>query len=141
MEINLQRLNQAFHFEATNEHGNTIAFDSHNEEIGGEGKGFSPMETVAAAVGACSAIDIGMILSKQRQTVTDFKIKIEAQRAQDQIPKVFTDIHVIYELHGDIDEAKAKRAIDLSLEKYCSVSKMIEKTARIHYSLLLNPTS
>lgn len=141
MEITLERQNQAFHFEATNQSGNTIAFDSHNPEIGGEGKGFGPMETVAAAVGACSAIDIGLILGKQKQEITDFKIRIEAQRAEDQTPKVFTDIHVIYELHGEIDESKAKRAIDLSLEKYCSVSKMIEKTARIHYSLLLNPTS
>ena len=141
MEISLQRLNQAFHFVATNENGNTIAFDSHNEGIGGEGKGFGPMETVAAAIGACSAIDIGIILRKQKLEIQDFRIKIEAQRAQDQTPKVFKDIHVIYELHGEIEESKAKRAIELSLEKYCSVSKMIEKTARIHYSLVLNPTS
>ncbi|MEM7371255.1 MAG: OsmC family protein [Bacteroidota bacterium] len=141
MEIRLQRQNQAFHFEAQNEHGNTISFDSHNPEIGGQGKGFGPMETVAAAIGACSAIDIGVILGKQKQEIKDFRIKIDAQRAKDQVPKVFTEIHITYELHGEIEEAKAQRAIELSISKYCSVSKMIEKTANIRYSLILNPTS
>lgn len=140
MEINLQRLNQAFHFEAKNEHGNTIEFDSHNPDIGGEGRGFGPMETVAAAIGACSAIDIGIILNKQKQEIKDFKIRIQAERAQDQVPKVFKNIIIVYELHGDIDESKAQRAIELSIEKYCSVSKMIEKTANITYSLSLNPS-
>ena len=140
MEITLQRQNQAFHFEAVNETGALLSLDG-NAAIGGENKGFSPMQSLLAAMAVCSAIDIGLILQKQKQQIDDFRIRVKGDRTAVGEAKVFTQIHVVYELAGELDSAKVQRAIDLSLEKYCSVSKMLEKTAEITASFTLNEMS
>ncbi len=96
------------------------------------------MQLVAMGLGGCSAMDVVTILNKQRQQIESLSIQIDAERATDQVPAVFTDIHLHYALGGNLDAEKVRRAIDLSLEKYCSVSRMLEKTARITYSFSVN---
>ena len=139
MNIHLHRLDDAFHLLATNEAGNEVHLDI-TEEEGGSGQGAGPMQSVIMALGGCSSIDIILILKKQRQDLRDFDIDITYERAKDQVPALFTRIHAHYVLTGDLDPAKVRRAIDLSLNTYCSVAKILEKTAPITASFSINGT-
>lgn len=96
-------------------------------EIGGRNIGPRPMELVLMGVGACSAVDVTLILKKARQQVTDCWIELEAQRA-DTDPKVFTAIHMHFVVVGrDLAENHVKRAVELSADKYCSASIMLSR--------------
>ncbi len=139
MKIHLHRLDDAFHLLATNEAGNEVHLDV-TEEEGGAGQGTGPMQSVIMALGGCSSIDIISILKKQRQDLRDFDVDIAYERATDQVPALFTRIHAHYVLTGDLDPAKVLRAIDLSLNKYCSVAKILEKTVPITASFSINGT-
>ncbi len=108
-----------------NENGNEIVLGL-KDHVG-------PMQAVLMSIAGCSTIDIIMILQKMRQEVIDIKVSVDGTRAEEH-PKVYTHVHVHYTLYGKIKEAKAKEAIDLSLEKYCSVSLMIAKSAEIKSS-------
>lgn len=137
--IKLKRLNDAVHFEASNEEGNTIQMDG-TAEIGGEGKGVRPMETVLMAIAGCSSIDIVMILKKMRQKLEDIEVEVDGQRV-DTIPRVFKSIHIKYILTGNLKEEKVAEAVRLSMEKYCSVSLMIQKAAEITYEYEIRPSN
>ncbi len=137
MEIKLKRINEAVHLVAQNEDGNEVHIDG-ADKIGGEGKGARPMQLLIMGLGGCSSMDLLSILKKQRQHVVDYEVKIKADRDQENTPSLFTDIHVQFILKGEIDEAKARRAVNLSMEKYCSVTKILEKTANITYDIVLN---
>jgi putative redox protein len=88
--------------------------------------GAGPMEMMLLGVGGCTAIDIVDILQKERDTVEAFRVEMESEKATE-IPHVFTRIHMHYVLRGDIKEANVQRAIDLSMEKYCSASIMLKR--------------
>ncbi len=133
MKIQIERLNNAVHLRATNEDGATLEMDG-SPAVGGENKGFRPMQMLLAALGGCSTIDIVSILKKQRQPVDDIAITVEGEREQGVEPSLFRDIHVHFTLKGNLDEDKVRKAVDLSMEKYCSVAKTLEKTATITYS-------
>ncbi len=133
MKIELHRKNSLYHMQASNETGNTIEMDG-SPAIGGSNQGFRPMQLLLAALGGCSTIDIVSILRKQKQPLEDIKVTIDGEREPNVEPSLFQDIHVHYTLKGDLAEDKVKRAIDLSLDKYCSVAKTLEKTAKITYS-------
>jgi putative redox protein len=79
-----------------------------------------------------------MILKKQQLEMTNLEMDVEGFRVDGAVPNVFTRIHLKITIDGDIPENKAKRAVDLSLEKYCSVAKMLEKTAEITTEVILN---
>ena len=130
MKIKLKRLDDAFHLEAVNEDGVKIHTDG-APDIGGSNKGMRPMQMVLAAAGSCSTIDIILILKKQKQVLKNIEVEVTAEREKDAVPSLFTDIHLHYRFFGEIADAKARRAVDLSLEKYCSVVKILEKTAKI----------
>lgn len=141
MKVELKRLDDAFHFEAKNEQGVTMHFDA-NPEIGGHDKGVRPMQALLMAVGGCSAIDIILILKKQKQEITDFKISIDGERQKGKEPSLWENVELVFHLEGKIDAEKAKRAVALSLEKYCSVSKTLEAAgASISSKIILNGTS
>lgn len=137
MRVTLRRLDEAFHFVGRNEDGLETHFDI-TEEEGGHNHAPGPMQTVAMAVGACASIDVVMILQKQRQEIETYDVEIDYERAQDQVPSVFTKIHVHFLLTGALDPHKVRRAVALSVGKYCSVSKMIEKTATITAAATVN---
>jgi len=130
MKIQIKRLNDEFLMQAQNETQNTIQMDSSTD---GNPQGMSPMQLLLAGIGGCSTIDIISILKKQRQDLHDISISVDGERATE-VPKVFTKIHIHYTLIGNLDKDKVQKAIDLSLETYCSVSKMLERTAQISYS-------
>ncbi|MDF3151981.1 OsmC family protein [Mesorhizobium sp. XAP10] len=100
---------------------------------GPEGRtpGPSPMELVLIGTGGCSAYDVVHILEKGREAVEDCVVELEADRAETE-PRVFTRIHMHFVVKGrQLSSDKVKRAIDLSIEKYCSASAMLAKTATI----------
>ncbi|MFM2016449.1 MAG: hypothetical protein RL007_105 [Bacteroidota bacterium] len=138
MKVTLQRLDDAFHFEAKGQGEEIMHFDA-NPEIGGKGKGVRPMQALLMSVGGCSAIDIIMILKKQKQEIKDFRIEIDGERQKGKEPALWQQAHIVYHLEGAIDPEKAKRACQLSMEKYCSVSKTLEIAgAKISWEIVLN---
>jgi putative redox protein len=137
MQVNLSRKNNAYHFEAENEHGNTLNMDA-NPTIGGENQGFRPMETVLAGLGGCSAIDMISILKKQKEPIEDLKINIDAKRFEGQEPSLFETIDIEFHVFGAVNEAKIQRALQLTFDKYCSVAQILNKTAKINFSYKLN---
>lgn len=110
---------------------------------GPEGKtpGPSPMELVLLGTGGCSAYDVVHILEKGREAVEDVVVELEADRAETE-PKVFTKIHMHYIVKGKrLSPDKVKRAIELSVEKYCSASAMMAKTAEITHDFEIVETA
>jgi putative redox protein len=102
---------------------------------GPEGRtpGPSPMEMVLIGTGGCSAFDVVHILEKGREAVEDCVVEMDAERAE-QDPKVFTRIHMHFVVKGrSLAVNKVERAIGLSVDKYCSASAMLAKTAKITY--------
>ncbi len=139
MQIKLRRLDDAFHFLASNEAGNEVHLDTGPEE-GGSGQGAGPMQAVIMALGGCSGIDIVLILKKGRQRIDSFDIEISYERAAGPPPALFSQIRVHYILHGSLQPEKVRRAVDLSINKYCSVARILEKTASIAASYSVNGT-
>jgi len=123
LESNFGELN----FRGTNERGQSIQLSGNKEAVG-------PMETVLMAMAACSAIDVEMILKKMRQKCQDIRVEVDATRA-DAVPAVFTKIQLNYTITGAIKEDKARQAVEMSMTQYCSVSKMIEKSAEISWKV------
>lgn len=137
MQINLQRQNKAVHLKATNEQGHQVDLDG-SEAIGGQNQGFRPMQMLLVALGSCASMDVISILQKQKQPIDDYSVIVDGERDQDQVPSLFREIHVKFQFTGDLDPAKVKRAIKLSMEKYCSVTKTLEETALITSSFIIN---
>lgn len=108
---------------------------------GGNGSGFRPMQTMLAALCGCSSVDVISILKKQRQELTDLKIEVDGEREEGKEPSLWKEISVKFKLTGAMEAAKAKRAVDLSIEKYCSVAETLRKAgATIQYEVFLNGT-
>lgn len=133
MKITVTRVDDNYNLRATNTAGQGVLMDA-DPGIGGSNKGMRPMQLLISALGGCSAIDIINILKKQRQDLQDIQVEIVAEREQGKTPALFTQIHVHFILTGKIDPQKAEKAIELSMEKYCSVSRILEKSATIKYS-------
>jgi putative redox protein len=113
--------------------GHEIILDA-AEEIGGQNTGPRPMEILLSAVAGCTGIDIISILKKMRLEPMSFHMEIKGDRA-DEHPKRFTNIHVHYVLEGELPEDKVVRAIQLSKDKYCSVSHSLNAAITVSYSI------
>ncbi|MBS1531053.1 MAG: OsmC family protein [Bacteroidetes bacterium] len=124
--IKLARVHGDFGFEATDERGHTIKMDS-SPESGGQDYGVRPMQTLLMALAGCSAIDVISILKKQRQEVVDYKMTVSGEREQGKEPSLWKFVNVEFHFYGDIDPDKAARAVDLSINKYCSVAATLMK--------------
>jgi len=137
MKINIKRINDNYHMEASNEEGSKLSMDA-SPDIGGENKGMRPMQMLLAAVGGCSAIDVILILKKQKQVIESFEVEVEGEREKIEEYSLFRDITLHFKMKGKIDKDKAERAVQLSIDKYCSVSKTLEPTAKITYKVTVN---
>ena len=110
--------------------GHSVVMDS-APDAGGRNLGVRPMEMLLLGLGGCTAFDVVSILHKSRQQLVDCEVELEAERAEE-IPKVFTKIHVLFIVSGkDMDASMVAKAVALSADKYCSASRMLEKTATI----------
>ncbi len=135
MSIKVQWRQEGYQFEAENTIGGKIRMDGDGVLQGIEG-GIAPFELLLAGVGACSAVDVLMILQKQRQTIKSLVVQVEPEKIKNEIGySEYKSIHMHYTLVGAIDQAKAEKALKLSVEKYCSVSKALEKASKISYSV------
>ena len=110
--------------------GHSVPFDADRKHNGASG----PMEMLLGALGACSSVDVVMILAKKRQKLTSLEVVISGERASSP-PSVWTKIDMVYRLAGTIEEKAARDAIELSQTKYCSVAAMLRKTAEITYRI------
>jgi putative redox protein len=119
----------AARFVASNDAGATSVIDG-PADMGGENAGLRPMETLLAALAGCSAMDVLLIMKKQREDLQRLEVEVDGERA-DAVPAVFTRIHVRFKGYGPIDLKKFQKAVDLSIEKYCSVTKMLQPTVEI----------
>jgi len=102
-------------------------------DVGGNEAATAPMELLLISLGGCTAMDVLSILAKMRQPVQDFRVELEAEHAPEH-PKVYTRIKMIYIVKGNVEHRKLERAIELSQERYCSVSAMLRKTVDIETS-------
>lgn len=121
IQIEINRVNGDYGFEAKDAGGHIAHMDS-SPETGGLDFGIRPMQMLLMGLGGCSGIDIVSILKKQRQTVEGFRMLIEGDREKGKEPSLWEHVNIVFELRGDIDIDKAKKACELSMEKYCSVA-------------------
>ncbi len=133
MKVDINWLGKDFHMEAGNEEGGKIRMDG-KTNIGGLDGGMSPMQLLLAGIGGCSAIDVISILEKQKQDLKSLKVEVDGDKQKNDVGySEYKSIHMHFILSGDLDEKKVKRALDLSITKYCSVSKALEKGSDISY--------
>ncbi len=137
MNISLERINEDYLFEVTNSYGISVRLDNKSKPTGTV-QGVSPMELLLMGVAGCSSIDIVAILNKQKINPTVLKMDVKGHRNENEVPALFYQIDINIYLEGNFSIEKAKRAAQLSFDKYCSVSKTLEPTAKIFYKVFLN---
>ena len=121
---------QGRRFDGKSESGHTLRFDATAEHVAGP----SPMEAVLVALCGCTSVDVVNVLEKKREPLEGLTVTARAEQAADP-PRVFTRIHLTYRIRGKVAQKAAEDAVALSKNKYCSVSKMLEKSASIEYSI------
>ena len=139
MNVSLERINEDYLFEVSNSDGKSVLLDNKSKSFG-EIQGISPMELLLMGIAGCSSIDIIAILDKQKINPTSLKMDVKGHRHENQVPALFYQIDINIYLEGRFSPEKAKRAAKLSFEKYCSVSKTLESTAKINHKVYLNGT-
>ena len=119
-------------FVGKTDNGKTLEMDGDSNS-----NAVTPMESILLAVGACSSIDVVDILKKSRQQISDCVCELSAERAES-APRVFTTIHAHYIVKGDkVSEKHVARAVQLSVEKYCSVMLMLDEKVAITTSFVI----
>ena len=136
--MHLHRSHNDYGFTATDSGGHKLTIDIPDEQ-GGSGDGFRPMQLLLAGLGGCSAVDIVSILKKQKQEIKDFSIDITGEREPGKEPSVWQNAQIEFHLSGEIDPAKAHRAVELSMNKYCSVAETLRRAgAALTWKVLVN---
>lgn len=124
---------EGFQFVGESGSGHAIVMDA-GKDSGGGGTGVSPMELLMLGIGGCSGMDVISILKKKKQKVYDLKVNVTGRLAPE-YPKRYTEMNLEFVVTGkDIDESAVKRAIDLSMDKYCSVKATLEGSAKVSYT-------
>ena len=126
IKIELERVQGDFGFEAKDANGHIVKIDT-SPDGGGTNFGVRPMQMLLMGLGGCSGIDIVNILKKQRQTIEGFSMHIEGEREAGKEPSLWSAVTIVFELIGDIDPDKARRACELSMDKYCSVAETLRR--------------
>lgn len=123
--IELNLVNGEYGFETKDERGHITRMDT-KPEMGGQNFGTRPMELLLEALAGCSSIDLLSILRKQKQTIKELKVIVNGERKAKDDLALWKDVEIIFQLKGDIDLAKAEKAVNLSVYKYCSVAATLE---------------
>jgi putative redox protein len=123
-------------FEGSSDSGFTVPLGT-SPEVGGDDDGFRPLELLAVGLAGCTAMDVVSILSKKRQELTSFEVRVHADR-QDEHPKVFTHLTIEYVLSGnDLSREAVERAVQLSADKYCPAQAMFAKIVPIDLKITI----
>lgn len=136
MNIQLSNYNKHLVFEAKNQNGYSLLVGQTADCT--QVNAIRPMELMLVSLASCSSVDIVKILNKQKVLEFDYRVSINASREENQVPSTFKEITIIYNFDGAVTASKVKKATKLALEKYCSVAKIIEQTAKIGYKIVLN---
>lgn len=137
-KIELTRVKGDFGFEAKDENGHVVRMDS-SPESGGWDFGVRPMQMLLMGLAGCSAIDVIAILKKQRQEIKNYKMVVNGDREAGKEPSLWKDISMEFHLYGNIDEDKAIKAVELSINKYCSVAATLDKAgAQIKWKVFVH---
>ena len=123
MKLELNRREKPYVFELENENGTICKIDS-SKDIGGKERGLTPMELLAGALASCISIDILMILNKQSIELDNYTVSVDAKK-KNSVPSPFEEIHLVFTMNKEIDLNKVQRAIQLSIDKYCSVKESL----------------
>jgi putative redox protein len=123
MKLELNRREKPYVFELENENGTICKIDS-SKDIGGKERGLTPMELLAGALASCISIDILMILNKQNIEPDNYSVSVDAKK-KNSVPSPFEKIHLVFTMNKEIDLNKIQRAIELSIDKYCSVKESL----------------
>ncbi|HEV2304081.1 MAG TPA: OsmC family protein [Candidatus Acidoferrales bacterium] len=116
--------------------GHAVPIDSNREHNSAPG----PMEFMLAALGSCTATDIVLVLAKKRQRLDSLEIVIQGERAKEP-PTVWVKLEILYRMRGQISDEAAKRAIQLSLDKYCGAAATLRKTAELSFRYEILPAT
>lgn len=139
MEVHLSRQNQAVLFEARNAEAASARIDG-APEIGGVSGGLRPMELLLAALASCSAFEVVTILKKQRQPLQQLDISARGERVPEGDVRPFQAITLTFRIQGEVAPAKAERAAQLAVEKYCSVRNSLDPSITVDYQVeIQNP--
>ena len=130
MKVILKSTEGELNYIGTNERGQSQTFS-------GTQKSCSPMETLLMSAAACSSIDVELILVRMRQNLTSLEVRVEGERREDPKPAKFTKINLHFIIHGKVKEKKAESAIEMSLEKFCSVTHSLDPKIEITSSYSL----
>ncbi|MBK6978838.1 MAG: OsmC family protein [Cytophagaceae bacterium] len=135
MKVELNRVDDAFHFQAKGASEIVVNIDA-AEAIGGKNQGARPMELLLMGLGGCTSIDVILILKKQRQALEDIKLVIEGDREKIEGTEMspFRKINIHFILKGNLDAKKVEKAIELSMEKYCSATAQLSCSAQITHT-------
>ena len=125
-KIELTRVHGDYGFEAKDEYEHSVLIDN-SPDHGGDNFGVRPMQLLLMGLAGCSGMDVISILKKQRQEVKDYKTIVRGERAEGDAATIWKYIELEFIIYGDIDEDKAKRAAELSVNKYCSVADTLMK--------------
>lgn len=126
INITLERTHGDYGFEAKDTAGHSVRTDSSSEN-GGQDAGVRPMQMLLMALGGCSGIDVVSILKKQKQNIEAFSMHISGEREAGVEPSLWKQVHVVFDITGDVDGGKAERACQLSIDKYCSVAETLRR--------------
>ncbi len=125
MKVEVKRIDQLYNLEAKYDKNRSIIFDN-TKSGGGNDDGFRPMQSLLAAAGACSSMDVISILKKQRIEEYELNVTVEGERDTGKDANLWLKVHLHFTFKGDVPKEKAQRAVELSVTKYCSVSKTLE---------------
>ena len=128
--IHLKQIDQDYQFITTDEAGQQITMDIPVDQ-GGHGNGVRPMQALLSALGGCSAVDIVMILKKQKETIEQFEMIIDGERQVGKEPALWETIHIVFKLKGSMTQERAEKACTLSIDKYCSVAATLRAAGAV----------
>ncbi len=138
ISVELSRVQGDYGFEVKDAYGHIVKIDN-SPEYGGQNFGVRPMQLLLMSLAGCSGLDVISILKKQRQEVKDYKMTVKGERQSGVEPSLWKDVFVEFHIYGNVDEDKAKRAAELSMNKYCSVTETLRRAgANLQWSVFVH---
>ena len=137
LQVRITRVADGNHFRGIGPAGQTVEVDSVDEEPA-SAAGVSPLQLLVIALGTCSGVDLVSILTKGRQRIDQLDIEVSAQRDGGKPISLITDMHVHFDLEGELDSNKVERAVRLSLSTYCTVAALLSASVAIYASYSVN---
>lgn len=134
MKLQVKQIGHQAYFEGTTESGHQMRLHSTLSDDEDK-KAASPMESLLMSVAGCSSVDVVMILEKMKQPLRNLSIDVHGERVEIDDAKPFRNIQLHFQLKGDLDEKKATRAVQLSVEKYCSVIESLHPDCEVDWEV------